>query len=78
MFADTMILPVIPDIIKDFNISYNTSSWILASFLITGAVMTPVAGRLSEYYGKKKMLLIIVGIYSIGISTVGYPPTSQL
>jgi MFS family permease len=69
MFADTMILPAIPDIIKDFKISYNTSSWILASFLITGAVMTPVAGRLSDLYGKKKMLLIIVGIYTIGIFT---------
>jgi MFS transporter len=56
MFADTMILPAIPDIIKDFKISYSTSSWILASFLITGAVMTPVAGRLSDMYGKKKML----------------------
>jgi len=68
MFADTMILPAIPDLIKDFKISYNTSSWILASFLITGAVMTPVAGRLSDIYGKKKIWLIILGIYAIGIS----------
>jgi len=67
MFADTMILPAIPDLIRDFNINYSTSSWILASFLITGAVMTPIAGRLSDMYGKKKMLLIIVGIYTIGI-----------
>jgi MFS family permease len=68
MFADTMILPAIPDFIKDFKISYNTSSWILASFLITGAVMTPIAGRLSDIYGKKKILLIILGIYAIGIA----------
>src|SRR5919197_5398793 len=57
-----------PDLIKDFKISYNASSWILASFLITGAVMTPIAGRLSDIYGKKKILLIIFGIYAIGIS----------
>ena len=68
MFADTMILPAIPDFIKDFGITYNASSWILTSFLITGAVMTPIAGRLSDMYGKKKMLIIIVGIYTIGIS----------
>jgi MFS family permease len=68
MFADTMILPAIPDLINDFKISYNTSSWILASFLITGAVITPIAGRLSNIYGKKKILLIILGIYAIGIS----------
>ncbi len=40
MFADTMILPAIPDI-RNFGITYSASSWILASFLITGAVMTP-------------------------------------
>jgi MFS family permease len=68
MFADTMVLPAIPDLIRDFRISYNASSWILASFLITGVVMTPIAARLSDMYGKKKMLLIIVGIYTIGIS----------
>jgi len=68
MFADTIILPAIPDLIKDFKISYNTSSWILASFLITGVVITPIAGRLSNIYGKKKIWLIILGIYAIGIS----------
>jgi MFS family permease len=73
-----MILPAIPDIIKDFKISYNTSSWILASFLITGAVMTPVAGRLSDMYGKKKMLLLIVGIYTIGISTAAISTNAEL
>jgi MFS family permease len=30
--------------------------------------MTPIAGRLSDMYGKKKMLLMIVGIYTLGIS----------
>jgi MFS family permease len=68
VFADTMVLPAIPDLIRDFRITYSASSWILAAFLITGAVMTPIAGRLADMYGKKKMLLIIVGIYTIGIS----------
>jgi MFS family permease len=68
VFADTMVLPAIPDLIRDFRITYSASSWILASFLITGAVMTPIAGKLADMYGKKKMLLIIVGIYTIGIS----------
>jgi MFS family permease len=71
-FADTMILPAIPDFIRDFNISYSTSSWILASFLITGAVMTPVAGKLSDIYGKKKVLLIILGIYIVGITLAAF------
>ncbi|HZD34738.1 MAG TPA: MFS transporter [Nitrososphaeraceae archaeon] len=67
MFAETMILPAIPDFVEDFDISYDSSSWILAIFLVTGAVMTPIAGKLADVYGKKKMLLVILGTYGIGI-----------
>ena len=60
MHAETMLLPAIPDIIRDFHINYSTSSWILTAYLISGAVMTPIAGKLSDIYGKKKILLIIM------------------
>ncbi len=72
MFGETMVLPAIPDFIKDFEITYNTSSWILSSYLIAGAVMTPIAGKLSDLYGKKKVLLIIMMIYSSGILAGGF------
>ncbi len=67
MYGETMVLPAIPDFIKDFEISYNTSSWILSSYLIAGAVATPIAGKLSDVYGKKKILLIVMMIYSAGL-----------
>src|ERR1051326_3534277 len=72
MYGETMLLPAIPDIIKEFNISYNTSSWILSSYLIAGAVATPIAGKLSDVYGKKKILLIVMMIYSAGILGGGF------
>ena len=67
MYGETMLLPAIPDIITEFNISYNTASWILTAYLIAGAVMTPISGKLSDIYGRKKMVLIIMIIYLIGI-----------
>ena len=72
MYGETMVLPAIPDFIRDFNISYSTSSWILSSYLIAGAVMTPIAGKLSDIYGKKKILLIVMAIYSSGILAGGF------
>ncbi|HEX9319120.1 MAG TPA: MFS transporter [Nitrososphaeraceae archaeon] len=65
--AETMVLPAIPDFIVDLDISYEASSWILAALLVTGAVMTPIAGKLSDIYGKKKVLLIILAIYILGL-----------
>jgi MFS family permease len=67
-----MLIPAIPDLIRDFHVSYSMSSWILTSYLIAGAVMTPIAGKLSDIYGRKKILLIIMVIYAIGVSVAGF------
>jgi MFS family permease len=67
MFDETMILPAIPDFIRNFNISYSTSSWLLSAYIIAAAVMTPIGGKLSDIYGKKKILLIVMAIYTVGI-----------
>jgi MFS family permease len=72
MYGETMLIPAIPDLIKDFHVSYSMSSWILTSYLIAGAVMTPIAGKLSDIYGRKKILLIIMVIYAIGVSMAGF------
>jgi MFS family permease len=72
MYAETMLIPAIPDLIKDFRTSYSMSSWILTAYLVSGAVMTPIAGKLSDIYGKKKILLIIMAIYAIGVSAAGF------
>jgi MFS family permease len=67
-YAETMLIPAIPDLIKDFHISYNTSSWLMTMYLLAGAVMTPIAGKLSDIHGRKKILLMIMIIYAIGVS----------
>ena len=43
MFDETMILPAIPDFIRDFHISYSTSAWLLSAYIIAAAVM--ITGR---------------------------------
>ncbi|MFL6325861.1 MAG: MFS transporter [Nitrososphaeraceae archaeon] len=71
MYGETMLLPAIRDIIRDFDISYSISSWILTAYLIAGAVATPIAGKLSDIYGRKKMVMIILIIYILGICAGG-------
>lgn len=71
MYTETMLVPSLPTIITEFNLSYSVSPWILTTYLIVGAVMTPVTSSLAEIYGKKKVLLIVMGIYSAGVITGG-------
>ena len=67
MFDETMILPAVPDFIRQFHISYSTSAWLLSSYIIAAAVMTPIGGKLADIYGKKKILLIVMGVYICGL-----------
>src|SRR5215211_3588320 len=72
MYAETMLIPDIPNLIKEFDLSYGILSLVLTSYLIAGAVTTPIAGSLSDIYGKKKVLLCIMIIYTIGVSMAGF------
>jgi MFS family permease len=72
MYAETMLIPAIPDLIREFDVSYSMSSWILTAYLIPGAVMTPIAGKLSDIYGRKKVLLVVMAIYIAGIAIAGF------
>lgn len=71
-FSETMLLPAIPEIMRDFSISYGTAAWIFSAYLIVAAVMTPIAGKMSDLYGKKKVLLILLTMYVIGIAAGGF------
>ncbi|MGQ0791351.1 MAG: MFS transporter [Nitrosopumilaceae archaeon] len=67
LFDEIMILPAIPDFIQSFGITYSASSWLLSAYIIAAAVMTPIAGKLSDIYGKKRILLIVMAIYTMGV-----------
>jgi MFS family permease len=71
-FSETMLLPAIPEIMQDFNIPYGTAAWIFSSYLIVAAVMTPIAGKMSDLYGKKKVLLLLLSMYAAGIVAGGF------
>lgn len=71
-FSETMLLPAIPEIMRDFAIPYGTAAWIFSAYLIVAAVMTPIAGRMSDLYGKKKVLLILLVLYAAGITAGGF------
>ena len=71
-FSETMLLPAIPEIMNDFRITYGTAAWIFSSYLIVAAVMTPIAGKMSDLYGKKKVLLVLLTLYVAGITAGGF------
>lgn len=67
MFVDIMLVPALPYITMDFPEHSQWVSWILSVYLLVGAVMNPIVGKLADIYGKKRMLMITFSIYSAGL-----------
>ena len=65
----TLVIPLIPELPKLLHASASDATWAITATLLAGAVATPVVGRLGDMYGKRRMLLISLGLLVIG-STV--------
>ncbi len=66
-YVETMVIPGVPDIQKELGTTENVASWITSAFLIVGAAVAPLFGKLGDIYGKKRMFLIVLGFYIAGV-----------
>ncbi len=71
-YVETMVIPGIPVIQKYFSTSDTIASWITSAFLIVGAAVAPLFGKLGDVYGKKKMFLVVLGFYIFGVGLAGF------
>ncbi|MEU8675092.1 MFS transporter [Streptomyces sp. NPDC048560] len=54
----TLVVPLIGDLPNLLDTSASNASWVITATLLSAAVATPVAGRLGDMYGKRRMLLV--------------------
>jgi MFS family permease len=62
----TLIVPLIPRLPEMLHTTPSDATWAVTATLLTGAVATPVVGRLGDLYGKRRMLLISAVILAVG------------
>ncbi|MGQ9588074.1 MAG: MFS transporter [Thermoplasmata archaeon] len=75
MYVESMAFPSLPKVMEDFGLTpadYALASWVITIYLIVGAVAIPVFGKLGDIYGKKKMLLITMSIYTVAVTLTGF------
>jgi MFS family permease len=71
-YVETMVIPGIPHIQSDLSTTSTIASWITSAFLIVGAAVSPLFGKLGDIYGKKKILLVVLTFYIIGVGLAGF------
>lgn len=53
----TLVVPLIGDLPTMLNTDASNTAWVITITLLTAAIAIPVAGRLGDMYGKKRLLL---------------------
>jgi MFS family permease len=72
LYVHTSLAPALTQMADYFDKDYGTISWVLTVYLISGAAVTIVIGRLADTYGPKKMLLLVFVCYTVGTILAGF------
>ena len=62
----TLVIPLVPQLPGLLSTSPTNASWVVSATLIAGAVATPIAGRLGDMLGRRRVLLWSLGLLVLG------------
>ena len=61
-----IFIPALPTLIKDLNTSFELVSWTLTVLMLFMTAIMPLAGKLSDVFGRKRLYIIGVATFIIG------------
>lgn len=64
--VQSVVVPVLPDIAEQLEVSVATASWAVTAGLVSAAVIVPVLGRLADLRGGRSVLLCCLALLTAG------------
>ncbi|MGC5616329.1 MFS transporter [Georgenia sp. Z1491] len=65
-FMQTLLIPIQSELPELLGATRDDTAWAITSTLLAGAICTPISGRLGDMYGKRRVLLLLVGALVAG------------
>ncbi|MDV6270945.1 MFS transporter [Rhodococcus globerulus] len=69
----SLFAPTLPKVAAEFQTTQVV--WVMTAFTLSGAVASPIIGKLADLYGKKKMLVVTAAIGALGALISAIAPT---
>ena len=66
----TIVSTALPRIVSDLH-GLNSLSWVVTAYLLTSTISVPIAGKLGDIFGRKKLLLSAITIFVAGSALSG-------
>jgi len=70
----TIVSTALPTIANDLK-GLSKLSWVATAYLLTSAVVTPLYGKISDLFGRKKIFMIAIVIFLVGSALCGLSRT---
>lgn len=67
MLDSTVVTLALPDMQRDLDASTSGLQWVLNAYLLALAVLVVTAGRLGDVFGRKRLFLIGLAIFTVGL-----------
>jgi EmrB/QacA subfamily drug resistance transporter len=64
--AQTMLIPALGELMRRLDTDASGVAWVLTGYLLAAAVATPVAGRLGDMFGKRRLLVVSLVVFGAG------------
>lgn len=74
----TLVVPLLPQFPRLLGASTATVAWLVTATLVAGAVCAPLLGRLGDMYGKRRMLVVALGMITVGSALGAVAPGVEL
>jgi MFS family permease len=74
MYVDIMLTPSLLPISKQYGVDAAETSLIISLYTVFGTALNPLVGKLGDIYGKKKILMYVLVIYSVMVATTSFAP----
>ncbi len=74
MYVEAMVIPSLPHIESALSATDEEAAWIVSAFLVVGAAVAPLFGKLGDVHGKKRLFLASLALYSAAVLLAGFSP----
>jgi len=74
----SLVVPAVPAIQRALHVPADRASWAVTAFLLSSAVATPIAGRLGDLLGKRRVLVAILVVVALGSALCAIPSLGAL
>lgn len=69
----TIVAPALPSMARDLG-RFDLLSWVVTAYLLSAICVTPIIGKLSDLYGRRRLIAVCLAVFMLGSAACALAP----